>query len=179
MTDPAFANFLRTARRRVAHGRLLSERPRVAGPQESEVRPHFRALRNLSRRPARRERLIWRGRSNPQRRREQKLEMFQQYVPDIQDALPLPAEDRPSKRVWKRPWKSWTPHSASGDLRARISGGGRQPAKRSARPRGKRQQEDFLQELHGCTRELRHPAGGEALMLRRIRRRKFPAKAIC
>jgi hypothetical protein len=27
-----------------------------------------------------------------------KLELYQKYVPDIQDALPLPAEDRPSKR---------------------------------------------------------------------------------
>ena len=33
----------------------------------------------------------------------QKLALFQKYVPDIQDALPLPAEDRPSKRGLETP----------------------------------------------------------------------------
>ena len=34
-----------------------------------------------------------------------KLALYQKYVPDIQDALPLAAEDRPSKRGHRRPWK--------------------------------------------------------------------------
>jgi len=38
-------------------------------------------------------------------KQSRKLEMFQQYVPQIQDALPLAAEDRPSKRDWKPRWK--------------------------------------------------------------------------
>ena len=33
----------------------------------------------------------------------QKLALFQKYVPDLQDALPLPAEDRPSKRGLETP----------------------------------------------------------------------------
>ena len=33
----------------------------------------------------------------------QKLALFQKYVPDFQDALPLPAEDRPSKRGLETP----------------------------------------------------------------------------
>ena len=34
-----------------------------------------------------------------------KLALYQKYVPDIQDALPLPAADRPSKRGHLTPWK--------------------------------------------------------------------------
>ena len=41
-----------------------------------------------------------------------KLEMFQKYVADIQDALPLAPEDRPSKRGLRLRWKLWTRHSA-------------------------------------------------------------------
>jgi Peptidase family M49 len=36
-------------------------------------------------------------------RESKKLELFQKYVPDIQDALPLAAEDRPSKRGLQTP----------------------------------------------------------------------------
>src|SRR5438270_4966303 len=46
-----------------------------------------------------------------------KLAVFQKYVPDIQDALPLAAEDRPSKRGQPTPMEvSDAPHRG-GDLR--------------------------------------------------------------
>ena len=45
---------------------------------------------------------------------------------------------------------------------ARLPGGRRQPAQRSAHPRGEGHEEDLLQELHGRAGELRDPAAGEA-----------------
>ena len=89
-----------------------------------------------------------------------KLAVYQKYVPDIQDALPLAAADRPSKQ---RPRDA---HGSDGRAvsrrrpAARLSGGRRQPAERSAHPPGERHEEDLLQELHGRARELRHPADG-------------------
>jgi hypothetical protein len=46
-----------------------------------------------------------------------KLEMFQKYVADIQDALPLPAEDRPSKRGLQTPMEVMDAPYRAGDLR--------------------------------------------------------------
>jgi len=45
-----------------------------------------------------------------------KLEMFQQYVPQIQDALPLPAEDRPSKQGLETPVEVMDAPFRAGDL---------------------------------------------------------------
>jgi hypothetical protein len=45
-----------------------------------------------------------------------KLEMFQKYVADIQDALPLPAEDRPSKRGLQTPMEVMDAPYRAGDL---------------------------------------------------------------
>src|SRR5207237_4979308 len=46
-----------------------------------------------------------------------KLSLFQKYVPDIQEALPLAPEDRPSKRGLETPMEVMdTPHRAA-DLR--------------------------------------------------------------
>jgi hypothetical protein len=45
-----------------------------------------------------------------------KLEMFQKYVADIQDALPLPAEDRPSKRGLQTPMEVMDTPYRAGDL---------------------------------------------------------------
>jgi hypothetical protein len=47
----------------------------------------------------------------------QKLAMYQQYVPDIQDALPLAAEDRPSKRGHATPMEVMDAPFRAGDLR--------------------------------------------------------------
>ena len=47
----------------------------------------------------------------------QKLAMYQQYVPDIQDALPLAAEDRPSKRGHATPMEVVDAPFRAGDLR--------------------------------------------------------------
>jgi len=47
----------------------------------------------------------------------QKLAMYQQYVPDIQDALPLGAEDRPSKRGHATPMEVMDAPFRGGDLR--------------------------------------------------------------
>jgi hypothetical protein len=45
-----------------------------------------------------------------------KLEMFQQFVPQIQDALPLPAEDRPSKQGLETPMEVMDAPFRAGDL---------------------------------------------------------------
>ena len=45
-----------------------------------------------------------------------KLEMFQKYVADIQDALPLPPEDRPSKRGLETPMEVMDTPFRAGDL---------------------------------------------------------------
>ncbi len=46
-----------------------------------------------------------------------RLGEYQQYVPDIQDALPLPAEDRPSKRGHVTPMEVMDAPFRAGDLR--------------------------------------------------------------
>ena len=46
-----------------------------------------------------------------------KLAIYQQYVPEIQDALPLPAEDRPSKRGKATPMEVMDAPFRAGDLR--------------------------------------------------------------
>ena len=46
-----------------------------------------------------------------------KLAAFQKYVPDIQDALPLAAEDRPSKRGFATPMEVMDTLFRAGDLR--------------------------------------------------------------
>src|SRR5260221_5932624 len=47
----------------------------------------------------------------------QKLAVFQKYVPDIQDALPLPAEDRPSKKGLASPREVMDAPFRAGGLR--------------------------------------------------------------
>jgi hypothetical protein len=47
----------------------------------------------------------------------QKLSVFQKYVPDIQDALPLPAADRPSKKGLESPMEVMDAPFRAGDLR--------------------------------------------------------------
>jgi hypothetical protein len=47
----------------------------------------------------------------------QKLAVFQKYVPDIQDALPLAAEDRPSKKGHATPMEVMDAPFRAGDLR--------------------------------------------------------------
>jgi Peptidase family M49 len=49
-------------------------------------------------------------------RESKKLELFQKYVPDIQDALPLPAEDRPSKHGLETPMEVMDTPFRAGDL---------------------------------------------------------------
>ena len=46
-----------------------------------------------------------------------KLDVYQQYVPDIQDALPLAAEDRPSKKGLRSPMEIMDAPFRAGDLR--------------------------------------------------------------
>jgi hypothetical protein len=45
-----------------------------------------------------------------------KLSLYEKYVPDIQDALPLPAEDRPSKRGHQTPMEVMDTPFRAGDL---------------------------------------------------------------
>lgn len=53
-------------------------------------------------------------RNEPESKR---LELYQKYVPDIQDALPLAAEDRPSKRGQPSPMEVMDSPYRTGDLR--------------------------------------------------------------
>ena len=46
----------------------------------------------------------------------EKLALYQKYVPDIQDALPLPAQDRPSKRGQPTPMEVMDAPFRTGDL---------------------------------------------------------------
>jgi peptidase M49-like protein len=50
-------------------------------------------------------------------RESEKLALFQKYVPDIQDALPLAAEDRPSKKGQPTPMEVMDAPFRAGDLR--------------------------------------------------------------
>ena len=49
-------------------------------------------------------------------RESKRLELFQKYVPDIQDALPLAAEDRPSKRGLETPMEVMDSPFRAGDM---------------------------------------------------------------
>jgi hypothetical protein len=49
-------------------------------------------------------------------RESKKLELFQKYVPEIQDALPLAVEDRPSKRGLETPMEVMDAPFRAGDL---------------------------------------------------------------
>ncbi|HEX9110851.1 MAG TPA: Zn-dependent hydrolase [Terriglobales bacterium] len=49
-------------------------------------------------------------------RESKKLDLFQKYVPDIQDALPLAAEDRPSKHGLESPMEVMDAPFRAGDL---------------------------------------------------------------
>jgi hypothetical protein len=49
-------------------------------------------------------------------RESKKLELFEKYVPDIQDALPLAAEDRPSKHGLETPMEVMDAPFRAGDL---------------------------------------------------------------
>ena len=49
-------------------------------------------------------------------RESKKLELFQKYVPEIQDALPLAAEDRPSKHGLETPMEVMDTPFRAGDL---------------------------------------------------------------
>ena len=53
---------------------------------------------------------------NRNEKESQKLELFQQYVPQIEDALPLPAEDRPSMQGLQTPMEVMEAPFRAGDL---------------------------------------------------------------
>ena len=150
------------ARRRAAHRRLLRERHRLARSAEPEVRRHLRAVRDLSRRPARREDVLRRGGPDPQRSREPEA----RDVPEVGARHPGRAAARGRRSaVGARPR-----HADGSDGRAvprrrpapRLPGGRRQPAERPAHPSGEGHEEDLLQELHGRARQRGHPAARRA-----------------
>ena len=87
-----------------------------------------------------------------------KLALYQKYVPEIQDALPLDAADRPSKRGHLTPMEVMDAPYRARRPAPRLSGGGRQSAQRSAHSPGEGHQENLLQELHGRAGELRDSA---------------------
>jgi hypothetical protein len=74
-----------------------------------------------------------------------KLAMYQQHEAEMQQALPIAAENKPSKVGQATPMDA-----ARGGPALWISGGRGQSAQRSAGPCGEGFEEDFLQELYGC-----------------------------
>ncbi len=115
---PGFRQFPAAAGRCPALGQLLPQRLGVAGPERPQVRRDFRALRNLSGRPAGREDVLRRFGSDPQRRGEpQTGGLPEAMCREIQDALPLPAADRPSKRGHLTPMEVMDAPYRAGDLR--------------------------------------------------------------
>ena len=91
-----------------------------------------------------------------------KLDVFQQYVPEIQDALPLAAEDRPSKKGLQTPMEVVDAPYRAGDLRHGYQAVADNLPNDPRIHEAKGIEEDFLQELHGRARQLYHAAGGEA-----------------
>ena len=107
-----------------------------------------------------------------------KLALYQKYVPDIQDALPLAAADRPSKRGQPTPMEVMDAPFRTGDL---LHGYQAVADNLPNDPRihaDQGHQENLLQELHGRARELRHPAAGEISDAGSAGRAGFGAKDI-
>ena len=150
------------ARRRAVHRRLLRERHRVARSAESEVRRHLRALRDLSRRSARREDVVRRGDPDQERGGEPQPREVSAVGArhsgcaaaagggSAVGARPRDADGSDGRAVPRR------------RSPARLPGGRRQPAQRSAHSPGEGHEEDLLQELHGRARQGNHPAAGRA-----------------
>src|SRR2546422_3599412 len=80
-----------------------------------------------------------------------KLAVFQKYVPDIQDALPLAPQHRPSKRGLRTPMEVMDAPLRAGDLRNWYQAVADNLPQRSAHSRTEGQQENLLQEFHGRT----------------------------
>ena len=89
-----------------------------------------------------------------------KLGVYQRYIPEIQNALPLAAADRPSLGGHLTPMEVMDAPLPRRRPAPRLPGGGGQPSQRPAHPPAKGHQEDLLQEFHGRPRNLHHPAPG-------------------
>ena len=92
----------------------------------------------------------------------QNLAMYQKWVPDIQDALPLAAADRPSVRGHVTPMEVMDAPLRAGDLRHGYQAVADNLPERPAHPPGEGHEEDLLQELHGRARQRSHPAARRA-----------------
>ena len=91
-----------------------------------------------------------------------RLALYEKYVPEMQEALPLAAEDKPSKQGQRMPMEVMDSPFRTGDL-----GHGYQAVAdnlpNDARIHAEKgTQEDLLQEFYGRPRQLRHPAHGQA-----------------
>ena len=115
--------------------------------------------------------------ADAQRRGKQKTRGLPEIRSRIQDALPLSAEDRPSKHGQQTPMEVMDAPFRSGDL---LHG---YQAVADNLPNDPRihekngSEENFLQEFHGCARQLRHPAAGQAQSCCRSGRARLPATA--
>ena len=77
----------------------------------------------------------------------QKVAVFQKYIPQLQDALPLPPQDRPTKAGHVTPMEVADAPFRAGDLRHGYQGRSRQPAERSLEFIRRKDEEDFLQRI--------------------------------
>jgi len=73
-----------------------------------------------------------------------KLDVFQKYVPEIQDSLPLAPEDRPSKRGHLSPMEVMDTPYRAGDLRHGYQAVADNLPNDPAHPRTERLEENFL-----------------------------------
>ena len=115
--DPGIRQIFTIARGCPALRRLLCQRHRVARSQESENRSDLRALRNLSGRTARCEDLVWRGHSDSQSGAKPQAGRLSANEAAMQQALPLPDADKPSKQGQATPMEVVDSPLRAGDLR--------------------------------------------------------------
>ena len=129
-------------------GRLLRERRRLGGPRRSEVRPDPRALRDVPRRPARREGLLRGRRDDSQRRGEREARRLPEVRP--RDPGVAAARRRGQADAARAPLPDGSDGHALPRRRPppRIPGGRRQPPERPEDPREEGQQADLLRQLH-------------------------------
>ena len=107
-----------------------------------------------------------------------KLAVYQKYVPDMQDALPLDAADRPSKRGHLTPMEVMDAPYRARRSAARLPGCRRQSAQRSAIHQEKGTKKIFFKNfMDARVNYVILPIARNVDACRR-RRRKRPAKAI-
>jgi hypothetical protein len=91
-----------------------------------------------------------------------KLEVYQKYVPDLQEVLPLDKADLPSKRGHLTPMEVMDTPFRTGDLLHGYQAVADNLPNDARVHAAKGSKKDFFQKLHGCSRQRNHSAAGQA-----------------